>query len=79
MPVPRLEQFAVIVDPGRDNVALAKVETPPGHYTVGGREIEVLEPLGPGERLALRDIPAGDFLVQYACPFAVSKGLRRGE
>lgn len=79
MSLPRLDRFAVIVDPAHDNVALAKVETPPGRYALDGEAFEIVEPLGPGERVALRDIPAGSFLLQYACPFAVSRGLKRGE
>ena len=79
MSLPRLDRFAVIVDPAHDNVALAKQDMPAGRYSIGNGEIDVHEPLTPGERLALRDIPAGEYLLQYACPFAVSRGIRRGE
>jgi altronate hydrolase len=33
----------------------------------------------PGQRVALADVPAGAFVVQYGCPFAVSRGIRQGE
>src|SRR5204863_8108963 len=73
-----LSARAIVVDPERDNVALAVADIPPGRYGLGGRDIDVIEPVGPGQRIALRDIPAGAFLVQYGCPFAISRGIDRG-
>src|SRR5437764_698467 len=58
--------------------SLAIDDIPPGRYGLGGRDIDVIEPVGPGQRIALRDIPAGAFLVQYGCPFAISRGIRSG-
>lgn len=74
-----LDRRAIVVDSRRDNVALATVAVAPGAYTLDGHQIDVLEPLGPGDRVALADIPSGGFLLQYGCPFAVSRGIRRGE
>lgn len=73
-----LTQYAVVVDPARDNVALAKVNIPPGRYRWDGETIELVEPAAPGQRVALRDIPQGNFLIQYGCPFAISRGIPRG-
>jgi len=73
-----LSSRAIIVDSARDNVALAVTDVAPGRYELASGEIEVAEPVAPGQRIALRDIPAGAFLVQYGCPFAISRGIRRG-
>jgi altronate hydrolase len=73
-----LSSRAIVVDPERDNVALAVSDVAPGRYSVGGDAIDVVEPAAPGQRIALRDIPAGAFLIQYGCPFAISRGIPRG-
>jgi altronate hydrolase len=83
-----LSRLAIVVDPDRDNVALAIAEIAPGRYALQRRpapsgsglddDIEVAEPVKPGQRIALRDVPAGSFLIQYGCPFAISRGIRRG-
>jgi altronate hydrolase len=73
MPLP-----AVVVDTERDNVALAISPIAPGRYSTPMGEIEVVEPLAPGQRLALSDVPPGGYVVQYGCPFAVSLGIHRG-
>jgi altronate hydrolase len=70
---------AIVVDPRRDNVALAVTAIEPGPLEVSGTSIVVEEPLMPGDRVALEDIPPGTFLRQYGCPFAVSRGLSRGQ
>jgi altronate hydrolase len=69
---------AIIVDVERDNVALAVSPIAPGRYTTARGELEVVEPVAPGQRIALGDVPAGSFLVQYGCPFALSRGISRG-
>jgi arabinonate dehydratase len=86
--VATLSRHTIIVDPDRDNVALAVTDMEPGRYALdrgrgpsgpGGQEtLDVVEPVRPGQRIALRDIPAGSFLVQYGCPFAISRGIARG-
>ena len=77
MTLSTLSSRAIIVDSARDNVALAVTDVAPGRYELASGEIEVAEPVAPGQRIALRDIPAGAFLVQYGCPFAISRGIRR--
>jgi altronate hydrolase len=69
---------AIIVDVERDNVALAVAPIAPGRYTIARGDLDVVEPVAPGQRIALGDVPAGAFLVQYGCPFAVSRGINRG-
>ena len=69
---------AIIVDVERDNVALAVSPIAPGRYTIARGDLDVVEPVAPGQRIALGDVPAGAFLVQYGCPFAVSRGINRG-
>jgi len=74
----RFDRYAMIVDPAHDNVALAKTQVGPGTYETIAGAFELREPLLPGQRVALRDIPAGSYLIQYGCPFAISRGLERG-
>ncbi len=72
-------RLAIVVDRRRDNVALAVTAIEPGRHELDGVVVDVREPLAPGDRVALRDIPAGAFLLQYGCPFAVSRGIAVGE
>ena len=69
---------AIVVDADRDNVALAIVPIAPGRYSTPNGDVDLVEPVAPGQRIALADIPAGAFVVQYGCPFAVSLGITRG-
>jgi altronate hydrolase len=74
----RLDHYVIVVDPQHDNVALAKTQVAPGTYETDGGPFEVREPLMPGQRVVLRDVPAGQFLIQYGCPFATSRGITKG-
>src|SRR5262249_45184103 len=86
--VSTLSRHTIIVDPDRDNVALAIADIAPGRYELTRRagpsgpavhdEVDVAEPVKPGQRIALTDVPAGSFLIQYGCPFAISRGIARG-
>ena len=78
MSLPTLSHQVIVVDPERDNVALAVADVAPGRYALGGGAIDVVDPVSPGQRIALRDIPAGAYLIQYGCPFAISRGIDRG-
>ena len=78
-PVESSRRLALVVDPIRDNVALAVTSIEPGRHELDGVTLDVREPLSPGDRVALCDIPAGAFLLQYGCPFAISRGIARGE
>jgi altronate hydrolase len=74
-----LARYAIVVDPARDNVALAKQAMTPGQYArESGALLHVVEPVAPGQRVALEEIPRGEFLVQYGCPFAISRGIGSG-
>ena len=74
----RLDRHVLIVDAARDNVALAKTQIAPGMYETEAGSFELCEPLLPGQRVVLRDVPAGAYLIQYGCPFAVSRGIAKG-
>jgi altronate hydrolase len=74
----RLDAYVVIVDSAHDNVALAKTQVAPGRYETDAGPFEVREALLPGQRVALCDVPAGAYLIQYGCPFATSRGITRG-
>src|SRR5688572_19765942 len=75
-----LSEFAIIVDPN-DNVAVVKKETSPGLELLLPNEspIEVRAAVPPGHRFATRDIPAGEFVLQFGQPIGTSLGIREGE
>ena len=75
-----LSEFAIIVDPN-DNVAVVKKETSPGLELLLPNEslIEVRAAVPPGHRFATRDIPAGEFVLQFGQPIGTSLGIKEGE
>ncbi len=75
-----LSEFAIIVDPN-DNVAVVKKETSPGLELLLPNEslIEVRAVVPPGHRFATRDIPAGEFVLQFGQPIGTSLGIKEGE
>jgi altronate hydrolase len=78
MSAPPLSPRAIVIDPERDNVALAVSPIAAGRYAIRDRELEVVEAAAPGQRIALDDLPPGAPLIQYGCPFAISRGIARG-
>jgi altronate hydrolase len=77
---PPVSEYAIIVNP-EDNLAVVKRETAPGLELAlpGGRVIRVASAVPPGHRFATRDIPAGEFVLQYGQPIGTSLGIREGE
>ena len=75
-----LSEFAIIVDP-KDNVAVVKKATSPGLELLLPDEssIEVRAAVPPGHRFATKDIPAGDFVLQFGQPIGTSLGIKQGE
>ena len=75
-----ISEYAIIVGPD-DNVAVVKKATL--------ADLEVLLPNGsivklrgavpPGHRFATRDIPAGEFVIQFGQPIGTSLGIESGE
>ena len=79
-PASLLSEFAIVVDP-KDNVAVVKTHTSPGLELLLPDEslIEVRGGIPPGHRFATRDIPAGEFVLQFGQPIGTSLGIRQGE
>ncbi|MBI5418812.1 MAG: UxaA family hydrolase [Deltaproteobacteria bacterium] len=76
----RLCDVAVIVDPAADNVAVVKAPLRNGLRVVHGNGgMEVRDDLSMGDRMAIAEIPSGDYLIQFGLPFAKSTGIRKGE
>ena len=75
-----LSEFAIIVDPN-DNVAVVKRETSPGLELLLPNEssIELRAAVPPGHRFATRDIPEGQFVLQFGQPIGTSLGIKQGE
>jgi altronate hydrolase len=77
----RLESVAVVVDPVRDDVAVAKEQIAAGTHLSSDRfgPIIVRADVPMGHRFTVRDVSQGDWLKQYGQPFARSKGVRVGD
>lgn len=77
---PPISEYAIIVDP-KDNLAVVKQETAPGLEVMlpAGRVVRVNATVPPGHRFATRDIPAGEFVLQYGHPIGTSLGIREGD
>jgi len=75
-----LSQFAIVVDP-KDNVAVVKKATSTGLELLLPDEsvLEIRGAIPPGHRFATRDIPAGEFVLQFGQPIGTSLGIGRGE
>ncbi|HEY0320558.1 MAG TPA: altronate dehydratase family protein [Pyrinomonadaceae bacterium] len=77
---PPISDYAIIVDP-RDNLAVVKQETSPGLEVIlpTGRVMRVTATVPPGHRFATRDIPAGEFVLQYGQPIGTSLDIKEGD
>src|SRR5215813_3950513 len=75
-----ITNYAVIVDP-RDNVAVVKNDTSPGLEVVlpDGRIVAVAETVTAGHRFATREIPYGEFVLQFGQPIGTSLGISEGD
>src|SRR5256714_9029975 len=77
---PPISDYAIIVDPN-DNLAVVKGQTAPGLEVAlpSGRVVRVNATVPPGHRFATRDIPPGEFVLQYGQPIGTSLGIREGD
>lgn len=76
----RLTDYAIIVDP-KDNVAVVKAETIPCLEVElpDNRVVQLQAVVPPGHRFAIKDIPSGQFVLQFGQPIGTSLGIRAGE
>ncbi len=77
----RLEDLAIVVDPERDDVAVAR-DTIAAGITIKSTafgQIGIRSAIMAGHRFALRAVPAGVWVKQYGQPFARSKGIVTGD
>jgi altronate hydrolase len=79
-PASLLSEFAIVVDP-KDNVAVVKKATVPGLELIlpSGSLLAVGREIPPGHRFATRNIPAGEFVLQFGQPIGTSLGINAGE
>src|SRR5437868_9796239 len=77
---PPISDYAIIVDPN-DNLAVVKDQTAPGLEVTlpSGRRVRVNAAVPPGHRFATRDIPSGEFVLQYGQPIGTSLGIKEGD
>src|SRR3954468_178805 len=76
----QISEYAIVVDPS-DNLAVVKRETSPGLEVAlsTGRTIRITAAVPPGHRFATREIPAGEFVLQYGQPIGTSLGIAEGD
>ena len=74
-----ITEYAIVIDP-RDNLAVVKKLTQPGLEVMlaDHRVVRMTAAVLPGHRFATRDIPAGEFVLQYGQPIGTSKGINEG-
>src|SRR5215471_3642838 len=75
-----VSDYAIVVNP-KDNVAVVKKETAAGlELLLGdGRKVRLTVGIPAGHRFATREIPRGDFVLQYGQPIGTSLGVRAGD
>jgi altronate hydrolase len=75
-----VNEYAIIVDP-KDNVAVVKKATFADLEVVlpDGRLVQLCGAVPPGHRFATRDIPAGEFVLQFGQPIGTSLGISSGQ
>src|SRR6185436_18903412 len=73
-------EYAIIVDPN-DNVAVVKKTTFADLEVVlpNGQILQLKAAVPPGHRFATRQIPEGDFVLQFGQPIGTSLGIEAGE
>lgn len=75
-----ISDYAIIVNPN-DNVAVVKRETQPGLEVAlpDQQVIRVTAVVPPGHRFATREIPPGEYVLQYGQPIGTSLGIKGGD
>ena len=76
----KLNKVAMLMDPNKDQVAVAKQDLRPGQLILAGNAVvEIKHPVARGHRFAIKDIPNHDFIMQFGYAFGRSKGIKAGE
>lgn len=75
-----ISDYAIIVNPN-DNVAVVKAKTEADLAVVLPNKhiVSLLSEIPLGHRFATREIPAGEFVLQYGEPIGTSLGIAKGE
>lgn len=75
-----ISDYAIIVNP-KDNVAVVKAKTEKDLSVVlpDKHIVTLLSEVPLGHRFATREIPAGEFVLQYGQPIGTSLGIEKGE
>jgi altronate hydrolase len=75
-----IDDHAIIVNPN-DNVAVVKKPFAGGLEIKldSGQKVVVRDAVPPGHRFAIRNIPAGELVLQYGQPIGTSLGIQQGE
>ncbi|SRR6266498_68751 len=75
-----LVDYAIIVN-ANDNVAVVKKELSLGDTLIvpNGEVLTINGLVTPGNRFATRDIPSGQFVLQYGQPIGTSLGIHKGD
>lgn len=75
-----LNEVGVMVQPALDNVVISKTELKPQATIIfDGDNIVIGDCISRGHRFAVRDIPDGERVIQYGCPFGISTGISKGQ
>ncbi len=80
MPIVPISDLAILVNP-EDNVAVAKQPIADGQQVEmdDGTVVRIQGEVAPGHRFAIRQIPPGGLVRQYAQPIGTSRGIALGD
>lgn len=77
--IEKLFQYTVVLSP-LDNVATAIKEVPPGRYQLDTQEIEVIQTVPVGFKVALAELPTGSTVYKFGYPIGfATEPIKAGE
>ncbi|MFH1359720.1 MAG: altronate dehydratase [Candidatus Omnitrophota bacterium] len=76
----KFDSVCLVMNLKSDQVAIAKEDIASGSILIHeGRTVKIKKDIKKGHRLAMKEIPKGEYVRQYGHPFGCSKGIQSGE
>ncbi len=76
----KLDDLAIVIEPDRDQIAVAKEDIARGTLLENNGEVtEINDPVKKGQRFAIYDIKEGEYVRQYGYAFGQSRGIAKGD
>jgi len=76
----KLDDLAIVIEPDRDQIAVAKEDIARGTLLENNGEVtEINDSVKKGQRFAIYDIKEGEYVRQYGYAFGQSQGIIKGD